>query len=296
MIRRAGIPVLAIMLAMAGSARAQETARPQEAARAQETIEPDRPDVTNGTHIVDIGLLQVEIGGLYTHAGVDQQAFGSPFTARLGLLQWLEARIGTDGFLSQSDPLGRVTGLGNLQLGAKMRLWASPGGVPVLSILPTVNVPTASADKGLGSGDVDYTLVVLTGTDIGSHGHVDVNYGIGAIGAGGGSHFAQHLVALSASVAASDKWNPYVETFWLSRQELAGGALAAFDLGAIYELGSRFAVDGGLQIGVSGSAPDLAAFGGLSIIVGDVLGKHGVHARQRHAQERARGGRPSTRR
>jgi len=66
---------------------------------------------------------------------------------------------------------------------------------------------------------------------------------------------------------------------------------AAFDLGAIYELGSRFAVDGGIQIGVSGNAPDLAAFGGLSIIVGDVLGKHGVHARQRHAQER-----PSTRR
>jgi hypothetical protein len=241
-------------------------------------------------------LLQVEIGGLYTHAGVDQQAFGSPFTARLGLLPWLEARIGTDGFLSQSDPLGRVTGLGNLQLGAKLRLWANPGGLPVLSILPTLNVPTADADKGLGSGDADYTLAVLTGTDIGSHGHIDVNYGIGAIGAGGGAHFAQHLVSVSASVAASDKWNPYVETFWLSRQESQGGAIAAFDLGAIYELGSRFAVDGGIQIGVSGSAPDLAAFGGLSIIVGDVLGKHGVHARQRHAQERAKGGRPSTRR
>src|SRR5436190_13715242 len=193
----------------------------QDTPAAQEAIEPDRPDVTNGTHIVDIGLLQVEIGGLYTHPGADQGAWGSPFTARLGLLPWLEARIGTDGFVSQSDLLGRVTGLGNLQLGAKMRLWANPGGVPVLSILPTVNVPTASADKGLGSGDTDYTLAVLTGTDIGSHGHVDIN---------------------------------------------------------------------------SGSAPDLAAFGGLSIIVGDVLGKHGVHARQRHAQERARGGRPSTRR
>jgi len=292
MIRRAGIPGLAIMLALAGSARAQETARAQEAAQAQETIEPDRPDVTNGTHIVDIGLLQVEIGGLYTHPGANQGAWGSPFTARLGLLPWLEARIGTDGFVSQSDPLGRVTGLGNLQLGAKLRLWASPGGVPVLSILPTVNLPTASVEKGLSSGDTDFTLAVLTGTDIGRHGHVDINYGIGAIGAGGGApHFAQHLVSASASVAASDNWNPYVETFWISRQESGGGAIAAFDLGAIYELGSRFAVDGGIQLGVSGSAPDVAVFAGFSIIVGDVLGKHGVHARQRHAQER-----PSTRR
>ena len=283
MIRRIGWQVLAIALSIAGPASAQET------------IEPDRPDVTNGTHIVDIGLLQIEIGGLYTHAGADQHAFGSPFTARVGLLEWLEARVGTDGFLTQSDPSGRVTGLGNLQLGAKLRLWASPGGLPVLSILPTVNLPTASTEKGLGSGDADYTLAVLTGTDIGPHGHVDVNYGIGAIGAGGGApHFTQHLVSVSASVAASDNWNPYAETFWFSRQEPGGGGVAAFDVGAIYELGARFAVDGGVQVGVSGSAPSFTAFGGFSIIVGDILGNHGVHARQRRAQERARRGRPST--
>ena len=281
---RGGVSALAIALSVAGSAWAQET------------IEPDRPDVTNGTHIVDIGLLQIEIGGLYTHAGADQHAWGSPFTARVGLYEWLEARFGTDGVLMQSNPDGRVSGLGNLQLGAKLRLWASPGGVPVLSILPTVNVPTASAEKGLGSGDADYTLAVLTGTDIGRHAHVDLNYGIGAIGAGGGEpHFAQHLVSVSASVAASDNWNPYAEAFWFSRQESGGGNIAAFDVGAIYELGARFAVDGGVQIGVSGSAPGLAAFGGLSIVVGDILGNHGVHARQRRAQERARRARPSTR-
>ena len=33
-------------------------------AGAQENIEPDRPAVTNGTHIVDIGLLQIEVGGI----------------------------------------------------------------------------------------------------------------------------------------------------------------------------------------------------------------------------------------
>src|SRR5260221_11589895 len=110
-------------LCFALSADAQE--------RTREDIEPDRPDVTNGTHIVDIGLLQIEIGGLYTHAGTNQHAFGSPFTARAGLFDWLEARVGTDGGLVQADATGRATGLGNVQLGAKLRLWADPGGVPV---------------------------------------------------------------------------------------------------------------------------------------------------------------------
>src|SRR5207302_4391591 len=122
-------------------------------------------------------------------------------TARLDLTEWLEGRIGTDGWLSRVDAGGAASGPGNVQLGAKLRLWADPGGIPVLSILPTVNLPTASAEKGLGSGDADYTVAVLTGTDFLKRAHIDVNYGIGAIGAGGGQpHFLQHLVSASASV------------------------------------------------------------------------------------------------
>jgi outer membrane putative beta-barrel porin/alpha-amylase len=260
------------------------------AAAAQDatTIEPDRPDVTNGTHIVDIGLLQIEIGGLYTHTGPSQHTGGTPFTARVGLFDWLEARIGTDGLLTQTDGFSSVAGIGNVQVGAKLRLWADSGGIPVLSILPTVNLPAASVEKGLGSGTADYTLALLTGTDIGRRAHVDVNYGIGSIGAGDSDpHFIQHLVSISASDAISDNWNPYVEAFWFSRQEIDGAAVTSVDAGAIYELGARYALDGGVQIGVSRNAPAFAAFGGISIIVGDILGGHGVHARQRQKQRRA---------
>lgn len=116
---------------------------------------------------------------------------------------------------------------------------------------------------------------------------MDFNYGIGAIGAGGGQpHFLQHLVSVSASVAASDNWNPYFEGFWYSKQDAATGQMFAIDTGAIYELGARFALDGGVQIGLNRDAPGLAAFGGFSMIVGDILGNHGVHERQRKQPER----------
>src|SRR6058998_3732567 len=109
--RAAAVCVWLIMAAVAG---------------AQEAVEPDRPDVTNGTHIVDIGLLQIEIGGLYTHAAARTHAFGSPLTARIGVTDWLEARFGTDGVLAQSDGVTRASGIGNTQLGAKLRLWSEP--------------------------------------------------------------------------------------------------------------------------------------------------------------------------
>ena len=276
--------VLASFCLLASSA-ALSAQDPQTAAP---VVDPDRPDVTNGTHIVDTGLLQIEFGGQYTRTAPGQGAFGSPFTARVGVSEWLEARIGTDGLVTQSDGTMREAGLGNVQIGAKLRLWADPGGVPVLSILPTVNLPTASAEKGLGSGHADYTVAVLTGTDLGAHAHVDINYGVGAIGGGGDAPpFVQHLVSVSASEAISDNWNPYFETFWYSRQEAGGRSVTSIDTGAIYQIGTRYALDGGLQFGISANAPGVGVFGGISMIVGSVLGSHGAVERQRQAERRA---------
>src|SRR5207245_4824862 len=223
--------------------------------------------------------------GLYTHVVAGQHNIGSPFTARVGITEWFEARVGTDGLLSQVDSGSRATGFGNVQLGAKLRLWADPGGIPVLSILPTVNLPTASAEKGLGSGDADYTVALLTGTDFLKRAHIDVNYGIGAIGAGGGQpHFVQHLVSASASVSAGEHWDPYAEVFWFSRQDVGGGGMTAIELGAIYTINPRLALDGGAQFGLSRAAPNLAVFGGVSLVLGDALGQHGGNARQRTAE------------
>src|SRR4051812_25461494 len=185
------------------------------------SIEPDRPDLTNSAQVVGAGLWQLEVGGIYTRPDAAHRSLGTPVTARVGVFDWLEARVGSDGLLSQSDEIGRATGVGNLQVGAKVRLWADPDGLSRLSILPGITVPTASASKGLGSGDPDYTIAVLTGADVGERGHVDVNYGIGAIGAGSGrSSFVQHLVSISGSVAATSRWNPYLEVFWFSRQNI----------------------------------------------------------------------------
>jgi outer membrane putative beta-barrel porin/alpha-amylase len=257
------------------------------AASAQERVEPDQPDVTNGTHIVDVGLLQIELGGVYTRSDSTSRSGGSPVTARLGLTDWCEVRIGADGWLVQSDGTTTVSGAGNLLMGAKLRLWPGEGGIPVLAILPTVVVPTASADKGLGSGIADYFLAFLTGTDLGRHSHVDMNYGIGAIGdETTGGHFTQQLVSVSFSSAVSDNWNPYLEAFWISRQDPGGGRVMALDTGAIYELGTRYALDGGVQVGLTHAAPAFSAFGGVSVVVGNILGDHGVHARSRRRGQR----------
>ena len=289
--------VLPVMLSLAGATAAAPIQLEPPGARIEQAhapdvpegvprvpaIEPDRPDVTNGTNIVEVGLLQVEVGVQHARLGTQQSA-GTPLTVRIGLLEWLEARAGTDGFLHQSDRSSSVNGVGNVQLGAKVRLFADPGGVPVLSILPTVNLPVASVSKGLGSGDADFTLVLLTGTDLGKSSHIDFNYGVGAIGAGlGRPHFTQHLVSASFSHSLTEQLSPYLEGFWFSRQDPEGGHAFSVDAGFIHALTARLAVDGGVAVGLTSAAPGLSLFTGLSVIIGDVLGDHGVIARQRKA-------------
>jgi len=278
-----------VLIVCASPARAQPPVLqpPAPVPQAPSTLEPDRPDVTNGTHIVDVGLLQIEFGGIFNRSGARVHDFGTPTTFRVGLTDWLEARMGTDGFLSSTDGTGTQSGIGNVQIGAKLRLWASPGGIPVLSVLPAINLPAASSDKGLGSGQSDFTVAFLTGTDFLTRGHVDVNYGIGLIGAGPGlRRFTQHLASVSASVEGPGSLAPYVEGFWFSRQDPGGTPVAAIDAGAIYAITPRFAIDGGLQWGVSRAAPSFSAFGGVSVIVGNILGGHGVHARQKQLERR----------
>jgi hypothetical protein len=85
-------------------------------------LEPGRPDVTNATHIVDVGLLQLEMGGLVSRSAGDRRNIGTPLTARIGLTDWLEARLGGDGLVVSADLQSRESAVGNVQLGLKLRL------------------------------------------------------------------------------------------------------------------------------------------------------------------------------
>jgi hypothetical protein len=231
-----------------------------------ERIDPDRPDVTNSAHLIGPGELQIEMGGSYVRGSRDLTSFGSPFLARIGVSDRIEARVGGDGWVGRSERDEWQSGFGNVQAAAKLRLVSDSHGAPIVSVLPAVNIPTASTSKGLGSGEVDYTLTMLTSVDVGARGHVDANYGIGRIGAGDRRpHFTQHVGSVSASVSVTERWDPYAELFWISTQEPAGGGILAVDIGAIYHMGHRLALDGGLQFGVTRAAPDRGAFAGLSV-------------------------------
>jgi hypothetical protein len=84
-------------------------------------FQPDRPDVANGTHLVPVGLLQVEAGaqGAYVTAG--NQSASLPISVRLGLSNRLEARV--ESYDDLYETVARQTeGISGLSVGAKIAL------------------------------------------------------------------------------------------------------------------------------------------------------------------------------
>ena len=251
------------------------------AAAAQDTIEPDRPDLTNGSHLVGTGVVQFEAGALYTRHTDEGHLLGSPVTVRIGVRDWFEARAGFDGLVHAAEADGTsVTGPGNIQVGAKIRLLREPDGRARVSLAPQVNVPTASADNGLGSGQPDVVVTELAGFDLGRELRIDTNYAIGSIGGGRGApRFAQQFMSASLGLSAGH-WNPYFEVFRISRDHPDGTPIVSINTGALYAIAPRLVVDCGVMFGLSAEAPPFAVFGGFSTAIG------GLHAHTHSAAQR----------
>ena len=241
----------------------------------------DGPDVTNGTHIVDVGLLQIEVGGVYSRVDSQRSNFNTPIALRVALTDWLEVHGGSDGLLDSFDAAQHETGAGNLQVGGTVRMWGDPGGPPTVSVQPAMTLPIASPEKGLGSGVADFSLEVLSGSDFLTHAHVDASYGVAWVGvAAGVPRFTQHLASLSFSAEIPGPVTPRVEGAWLSRQDVDGGPVLVVNLGMVYAVNARYAVDVSVEQGLSDRAPALGLSAGMSMVVGNILGGHGVHARR----------------
>lgn len=245
-------------------------------------IDPDRPDLTNTSHLVDPGFVQFEAGGIYTRDSVDRRRAGAPLGIRIGVRDWIEARVGFDNLWLRATDAGTAeSGLGNLQVGAKIRVWPEADGQSRWSLLPSITVPTASEEKGFTSGGVDATLAVLTAVELSARASLGLNYIAGAIAGGdAGPHFAQHVASASLGVSATDHWNPYFEMFVISRDRPGGPAIVAINTGTLFVISPRLALDGGVQFGLTEEASSFSAFGGFSVAVREWRTGKGAGARR----------------
>lgn len=278
MMMRGGM-LAAVVVVLSGCAHhaapATAPATPVSEQDVQGEFQPDRPDLANGTHVVPVGLLQIETGGQWARVDAENTNAGLPFSFRLGLTNSLEARVESFGDLYEAAT-GQKTGLAGLSTGAKISF------APAFAVIPAVQLPV-----GNQSG-TDYLLTLVTGTDFGDANHVDANYGAAGIASESG-RFLEQWLAVSASRQVTGRFSPYAEVYWYSRQDSHGSHVVSTDFGFIYTVNERFAFDCGGDFGLTSASPRARLFAGLSVIAGEVFGHQGVHGRLEAAARRHAG-------
>jgi hypothetical protein len=117
----------------------------------------DRPDFTEASSTVGVGVTQLEAGYTYTyrdHSGTQHgHSIGEPLFRVGALANWFEIRLGWNYLherLDLASSTRRLTGLDDLYLGAKFGLTPQEGILPEMALIPQMTVPVGDEDHTAG--------------------------------------------------------------------------------------------------------------------------------------------------
>ena len=118
-----------------------------------EPLVTDRPDFTEASSTVGVGVAQIEMGYTYVYdsegdTSVKTHSLGEPLLRYGAFADWFELRIALPPMQESTTVAGvsdTTTGVADLYLGAKIALTGQEGVLPEMAIVPQANVPTGTA-------------------------------------------------------------------------------------------------------------------------------------------------------
>jgi hypothetical protein len=241
----------------------------------EDFIKPSRPGIANPAEIQKAGVLQLEYGyDANFRAAEFRTDQSAPLTLRFAASRRLLLEADLDTIKSETDETGmRQTGIGDTRLGFQVVALHDTEQHPALAFAYYINLPTASKEKGLGTGRVDHKVVLLLSKKIGQT-DVDFNTALLVVGhedvmnrwVNGGQF------ALSFSREFENHFGLEGELSGQSKDDEQPKGL--FALGALtYKVNRRLIFDAGMRFGLNADAPRVGVFAGVSVGVADLYKK-----------------------
>jgi len=233
---------------------------------------PNRPTVANPADITQYGVLEIEYGWdhVWPQPGTDQTALGG--LLKFAVLCDVELRWTTASFLAQTDPTGTNRGFGDNWLGPQVRIYKQTKRVPTLAFGYAAKIPSASAGKGLGTGQVDHAFAFLASKDMVGI-HFDFNVTHFLIGRqtrpGFSPEFGQGFdqndqINLAFSRAIHGKFQFTGEFYGDTSLNQATPGFASSLWALTYTVTPRLVIDSGVEVGLTSGGPHRHAFVGLT--------------------------------
>jgi len=244
---------------------------------------PNRPTVADPADITQYGVLELETGWDRSWPLPDevQSSFGG--LLKFGILCDVELRWNSTFLLSQSAATGVQRGFGDNWLGPQVRIYRQTSRVPTLAVSYAYKLPSASFQKGLGTGQVDHALTFLASKDLMSF-HFDFNvthFLIGNSGPTGFDHDEQLNLAFSHALRGGLQFTGEIYGDTRLNRNTPGFVSSLWAL--TYQVTPRLVVDGGFEGGLSSGGPHRRVFAGVTYAIANLYPgwRQNRHARAR---------------
>lgn len=228
-------------------------------AAAQEGLEarPCRPLFSTTASLTEPGGVELE-AGLQGTAHRDGSRHGTlPFQLNVGLLAWVDLRIGSSGHNIVRDPLGQDTqGFGEPLLGGQLLLARQASAGLDVGLAAWHKFAASRPRESIASGAVDDTAFLVLSRSAGRWAF-DVNLGANWIGDPAGGRLRQAAASCTATWAVAPGWNLSFDTYALAATR-ASRRTASSILALSRDVGSSLTLDVAVEAGWTREAPWLA--------------------------------------
>lgn len=230
----------------------------------------DRPDATESSFKVDAGHVQIEMdfGNLTKNrlAGGRTTAWElAPFNLRLGMMQNLELGVFVTPWRRETEN-PRVerskwlNGFCETTFRGKLNLGGNEGGPFAWGLL--ADGTPLSETGGFSNGKCEGAYTLPVSFDLGGGWEAEAMTFIEARYTGGGDYLAVWGNTFTAGHEITEKLGGFLE---LTSSAGDGAHVATFNLGLKYRPSRDVQLDGGVNLGISRSAPDMQFFVGISL-------------------------------
>lgn len=213
--------------------------------------------------------VEIEISGEYAKSAEGGETALS-LTATTGILSSLDFGLTIPYTITDPDVGGGESGIGDLEAGLKFRFLEGAGARPALAVTAGATIPTGNEEKGFGSGTVDLSAALVAGFAF-EPVSIYLNVGYGRLNnADTDAGDRADIFSASAVVewAVTEPLALNAEFLYESPGADGDNVLLAATAGAAYAFSTMIALDGGVRVGLSDTAPDWGLFATLTVALG----------------------------
>jgi len=225
----------------------------------------NRPINTDDAYTLDKGALTVSLGAVFTRSETEDEETNMTIDLGYGITDRLEVTVDIPIAFTNPKDASTEEGVGDITIRPELLLIEEQESLPAISFAATFKTESGNKDKGIGSGETNYSLSLQFSKNFDPWTY-HLNTGFTFIGEAEGENLDNVIFYnLAIEYSVNDKLDVMSELIGETNSDPSSDDEPfEFLLAFIYAVSDKIAWDAGVGAGLTDASPDFRATSGLT--------------------------------